>query len=98
MTVKFPQVLYEAKILRILQGEEGVPVLYWAGCEGDFNVMVTQLLGASIEDLHKYCNSKFTLKTGLLLGKQMISRLEYFHNKQFIHRDIKPENFCMGSG
>ena len=31
MTVKFPQVLYEAKILRLLQGEEGIPVLYWAG-------------------------------------------------------------------
>ena len=52
MSVKFPQVLYEAKILRILQGEEGVPVLYWAGQEGDYNVMVTELLGASLDDLH----------------------------------------------
>lgn len=60
--------------------------------------MVTELLGPSIDDLHKYCKSKFTLKTGLLLGKQMISRLEYFQNKQFIHRDVKPENFCMGYG
>ena len=28
----------------------------------------------------------------------MISRLEYFHGKQFLHRDVKPENFCMGTG
>lgn len=60
--------------------------------------MVTELLGPSLEDLHKYCQGKFTLKTGLLLGRQMISRLEYFHSKQFVHRDVKPENFCMGSG
>lgn len=69
MSSKFPQVLYEAKILRILQGEVGVPVLYWAGQEGDFNVMVTELLGANLEDLHVYCGSKFTLKTGLMLAK-----------------------------
>jgi casein kinase I homolog HRR25 len=62
-------VLYEAKILRLLQGEEGVPLLYWAGQEGDFNVMVTELLGPSIEDLQKYCSGKFTLKTTLMLGK-----------------------------
>ncbi len=55
MSVKFPQVLYEAKILRVLQGEVGVPILYWAGQEGDFNVMVTELLGANLEDLHQYC-------------------------------------------
>ncbi len=60
--------------------------------------MVTELLGASIHDLHIYCNSKFTLKTGILLAKQIIARLEYYHNKQFLHRDVKPENFCMGTG
>lgn len=69
MSSKFPQVLYEAKILRVLQGDEGLPQLYWAGQEGDFNVMVSELLGPSLEDLHKYCESKFTLKTTLLLGK-----------------------------
>jgi serine/threonine protein kinase len=60
--------------------------------------MVTELLGASLDDLHQYCKSKFTLKTGLLLARQIIRRLEYFHSKQFIHRDVKPENFCMGTG
>ena len=27
-----------------------------------------------------------------MLSNQMIDRLEYIHNKNFIHRDIKPEN------
>ena len=33
-----------------------------------------------------------------MLADQMIGRIEYVHNKNFIHRDIKPDNFLMGIG
>lgn len=56
------------------------------------------MLGPSLEDLFAFCSGKFSLKTSLILGKQIISRLEYLHAKQFLHRDVKPENFCMGMG
>jgi serine/threonine protein kinase len=33
-----------------------------------------------------------------MIADQMISRLEYMHNNNFIHRDMKPDNFLMGVG
>lgn len=31
-----------------------------------------------------------------MLGDQMVSRVEYMHNNNFLHRDMKPDNFLMG--
>jgi casein kinase 1 alpha len=32
------------------------------------------------------CYRRFTMKTVLMLADQMIGRIEYVHNKNFIHR------------
>lgn len=98
---RHPQLLYESRLYKILNSGGtaiGIPNVRWYGVEGDYNVMVIDLLGPSLEDLFNFCGRKFSIKTVLMLADQMISRVEYFHSKNFLHRDIKPDNFLMGTG
>ncbi|KAL2462452.1 casein kinase 1-like protein 2 [Forsythia ovata] len=95
---KHPQLLYESKLYKLLQGGTGIPNVRWFGVEGDYNVLVMDLLGPSLEDLFNFCSRKLSLKTVLMLADQMINRVEFVHSKSFLHRDIKPDNFLMGLG
>ena len=51
----------------------GIPRIRWCGTEGEYNVLVMELLGPSLEDLFNFCNRKFSIKTVLLLADQMVS-------------------------
>lgn len=95
---RVPQLSYESKLYAIFSGGTGIPRLHWYGTEDSHNIMVIDLLGKSLEDLFVYCHHKLSLKTVLMLVDQMISCVEFIHNKSFIHRDIKPDNFVMGLG
>ncbi|XP_023216140.1 casein kinase I-like [Centruroides sculpturatus] len=95
---KYQRLLYEGKLYKILQSGVGIPDILWCGEENNYNALVMDLLGTSLEKLFTFRLRHFTMKTVLMLADQMIERIEYVHNKNLIHRDIKPENFLMGIG
>jgi serine/threonine protein kinase len=88
----------EFEIYQSLAGGKGIPKADWFGQQGEYQGMVLEVLGPSLEDLFNYCSRIFSLKTVLLLADQIIARLQYVHSKNVIHRDIKPENLVMGLG
>jgi serine/threonine protein kinase len=72
---KYPQLFYEYKLYKILQGGNGIPSVFWFGVEGDFNVMVMELLGKSLEDHLQMCAPNLSNKSGIMLAMQMLRRL-----------------------
>lgn len=50
----------------------GFPKCIYTGVEGLENVLVMELLGSNLDDLHCYCNERFSLKTTLMLADQMV--------------------------
>ncbi|GFP82941.1 casein kinase i isoform delta-like [Phtheirospermum japonicum] len=84
---KHPQLHYESKIYMLLQGGTGIPSLKWFGVDGEYNVMVIDLLGPSLEDLFNYCNRKLTLKTVLMLADQLVYVIDFGLAKKY--RDLQ---------
>ncbi|KAG7107929.1 Casein kinase I 1 like protein [Verticillium longisporum] len=91
-----PQLRDEYRTYKILVGCPGIPNVYYFGQEGLHNILVIDLLGPSLEDLFDHCGRRFTIKTVVMVAKQMLSRVQTIHEKNLIYRDIKPDNFIIG--
>lgn len=75
----------------------GIPKVYgFDRMENKYNYMIMDFLGPSVSDLYQLCEKNFSLETILMIGIQMLTRIEFIHEKGYIHRDIKPENFVIG--
>ena len=72
------QLPLEQKIYQILNngaGAAGFPKSLFYG-EGQLvNILVMELLGSTLEDLFRYCNKQFSLKTVIMLFDQLLSRI-----------------------
>lgn len=87
----------EARIYQILSNQNGISKLRSYGQVADYNYIVIDMMGSSLEGCREKCINKiFTLKTTICIGLQLIRRIEILHNNNILHRDVKPENFLMG--
>ena len=84
----------EAIIMRYLKCPQ-IPVVKCFGKNMQYNIMVMELLGDSLE-FNFAIKKKFSVKTVAMIGYQILSILEFIHDKHIIHRDIKPDNLVMG--
>ena len=54
----------------------GFPKFYWHGLDDKMNVLVSELLGLSLDVLFNMCNRSFTLKTVLMVADQAVCYLK----------------------
>jgi hypothetical protein len=66
------------RFYKLLDRSEGIPRTYFYGKEGNYNVLVMDLLGWGVDKMLKKCNGKFSLPTVLLMAQQMVFLLYFY--------------------
>ncbi|XP_027902260.1 casein kinase 1-like protein HD16 [Vigna unguiculata] len=88
---------YEWQVYNALGGSHGVPRVHFKGRQGDYYIMVMDMLGPSLWDV--WNNNSHTLSTEMVacIAIEAISILEKMHSRGYVHGDVKPENFLLGT-
>eukprot|EP00928_Gymnodinium_smaydae_P017672 TRINITY_DN16763_c0_g1_i1.p1 TRINITY_DN16763_c0_g1~~TRINITY_DN16763_c0_g1_i1.p1 ORF type:complete len:367 (-),score=64.75 TRINITY_DN16763_c0_g1_i1:1666-2733(-) len=94
---KTDKLLKEAELYKELPQGVGLPQVHWAGSQGEFDVMVLDLLGPSLDALFRIFK-RFSVKTAAVIGKQAVDLIRQVHSRGILYRDIKPHNFLTGIG
>ncbi|KAL5524673.1 hypothetical protein ACEPAF_9818 [Sanghuangporus sanghuang] len=89
---------YERNFYPSLQGGTGMPTLWAAGVQGDYDYLVIDLLGASLDSLYRRNGKNMDLQSTICIAMQVIQRLEFMHSRGILHRDIQLGNCVVGLG
>ena len=79
-----------------LGGILGVPKVHFKGRQGEYYIMVMDLLGPSLWDTWNTNGQIMSQEMVACIAVEALAILENFHSKGFVHGDIKPENFLLG--
>ncbi|KAI0352579.1 CK1/CK1 protein kinase [Trametes cingulata] len=88
---------YERSFYPALQGGVGMPTLWGSGVEGKWDYLAIDLLGTSLDSLHRMKTTDvWDLRSVCCVAQQVISRLEFMHTRGVLHRDIQLGNCVLG--
>ncbi|XXG45863.1 hypothetical protein AAC387_Pa02g0831 [Persea americana] len=87
---------YEWQVYNTLGGSHGVPRVHYKGRQGDYYVMVMDMLGPSLWDVWNNNSHSMSIEMVACIAIEAISILEKMHSRGYVHGDVKPENFLLG--
>lgn len=87
---------YEWQVYSTLNGCYGIPWVHYKGRQGDFYILVMDMLGPSLWDVWNSVGQQMSPNMVACIAVEAISILEKLHLKGFVHGDVKPENFLLG--
>ncbi|KAI7735137.1 hypothetical protein M8C21_029155 [Ambrosia artemisiifolia] len=87
---------YEWQVYNVLGGSHGVPRVHFKGRQGDYYIMVMDMLGPSLWDVWNNNSHTMSIEMVACIAIEAISILEKIHSRGYVHGDVKPENFLLG--
>ncbi|EFJ38433.1 hypothetical protein SELMODRAFT_139482 [Selaginella moellendorffii] len=87
---------YEWQVYTTLGGSYGVPRVHHKGRQGDYYVMVMDMLGPSLWDVWNSSGQAMSTEMVACIAVEAISILDKMHSRGYVHGDVKPENFLLG--
>nr|XP_051177808.1 casein kinase 1-like protein HD16 isoform X2 [Lolium perenne] len=87
---------FEWQVYQSLNGCYGIPSVHYKGRQGDYYILVMDMLGPSLKDVWYSQGQEVTFQMGACIAIEAILILEKIHSKGFVHGDVKPENFLLG--
>ncbi|GAV61267.1 Pkinase domain-containing protein, partial [Cephalotus follicularis] len=84
----------EWQVYDTLGDSHGIPRVHYKGQQGEYYVMVMDMLGPSLWDMWNYAT--MSVEMVACVAVEALSILEKMHSKGYLHGDVKPENLLLG--